>query len=534
VELFRQRAQAVMPTFELTGTNAATVARICRRLDGLPLAIELAAARVKLFPPQGLLTRLDRALHLLTGGARDLPERQQTLRDTVAWSHDLLDPAEQTLFRRLAVFAGNCTLEAVEAVCASEEGERLVTSSTLETLASLVDSSLLVSQSEASACQEEDDEPRFTMLETIREYALEHLASSGELEQVQRKHARYYVELAEARKPQASKHWDGVLKFARLDREHDNLRAALGWTLDNSEAEMGARLALAVWWFWLERGYLSDGRRWIEALLALDRVGSPPGTSPPALPARTKAYLIQVAGILAMAQGDHDRAVTLHEEALGAYRALGHNKGVSASLRELGFVAYEREDYERAVCLQERSLDLAREFGTSFDVVWSLRALADGVRGQGDLGRARMLLEEGLALARGTENAWGIARTLVSLASVEYEAGDHARATRLYAEALELGGRRMGLNHATLLCLEGLARVAGAQGRMERAAWLIGAAAALREGKGWPLPPATRAEQERIVTAAREALGEEAFAAAWARGHTLPLEEAIANILNIG
>jgi len=508
------------------------VARICRRLDGLPLAIELAAARVKLFSPQGLLTRLDRALHLLTKGARDLPERQQTLRDTVAWSHDLLDPAEQNLFRRLAVFAGSCTLEAVEAVCASEEMEQLVTSSVLETLASLVDNSLLVTLSDSFAYTQHE-EPRFTMLETIREYALERLAVSGEVEEMQQKHARYYVELAEARKPQASKHWDGVSKFARLDKEHDNLRAALGWTLENSKAEMGARLALAVWWFWLERGYLSDGRRRIEALLALDRVGSPPGTSPSGLPARTKAYLIQVAGILAMAQGDHDRALALHEEALDAYRALGHNRGVSASLRELGFVAYERGDYERAVRLQERSLDLAREFGTSFDVVWSLRALADGVRGQGDLGRARSLLEEGLALARGTENAWGIARTLVSLASVEYEAGDHARAIRLYAEALELGGRRMGLNHATLLCLEGLARVAGAQGRMERAAWLIGAAAALREGKGWPLPSATRAEQERIVTAAREALGEEAFDAEWVRGLTMPLEEVITDALGI-
>jgi predicted ATPase/DNA-binding XRE family transcriptional regulator len=530
VELFRQRAQSVTPTFELTAKNAIAVARICRRLDGLPLAIELAAARVKVFAPQTLLGMLDHSLRLLTGGARDLPERQQTLRGTVAWSHDLLDPAEQALFRRLAVFAGGCSLEAVEAVCGPGADER-VESGALETLVSLVDNSLLVARSETFAHQQHE-EPRFTMLETIREYALERLTSSGEVDQAQRRHAQYYVELAEARKPKASKHWDGIAKFARLDREHDNLRAALGWSLENLEAEMGARLALALWWFWLERGYLSDGRRWIEALLALDRVGSPPGRFPPALPARTKAYLIQVAGILAMAQGDHDRALALHEEALDAYRALGHNKGVSASLRELGFVAYERADYERAVGLQEQSLDLAREFGTSFDVVWSIRALADAVRGQGDLGRARTLLEEGLALARGTENAWGIARTLVSLASVEYEAADYARAARLYAEGLEVGGRRMGLNHAILLCLEGLARVAVAQGRMERAAWLCGAASALREDKGWPLPPVTRTEHERIVTTAREVLGEEAFAAAWARGHALSLQEAITDALN--
>ena len=531
VELFRQRAQALTPAFELTATNAITVARICQKLDGLPLAIELAAARVKLFPPKALLDRLDRRLQLLGGGARDLPERQQTLRDTVAWSYDLLDPAGQALFRRLAVFAGGCSLEAVEDVCASEEEER-GENSVLETLASLVDNSLLVSLSESSMRQEVDEQPRFTMLETIREYALERLISSGEVEEAQRKHARHYVELAQAGKPEAPTQWGGVSKFARLEREHDNLRAALGWALQNLEAETGARLALAVWWFWIESGYLSDGRRWIEALLALDRAGGPLEESPPALPARTKAYLIQVSGILAMAQGEHDRAVALHEEGLGVFRDLGHNKGVSASLRELGFVAYEQGDYDRAVRLHEQSLVLAREFGTTFDVAWSLRALADAVRGQGDLGLARTLLEEGLALSRGKEHAWGIARTLVSLGSVACEAGEYARASRLYEESLELGGQRMGLSHPILLCLEGLARVAAAQGRMERAARLCGAAAALREDKGWPLPPAKRGEIDRTVAAAREALGEEAFAAAWAKGHALHLDEAITETLS--
>jgi tetratricopeptide (TPR) repeat protein len=301
--------------------------------------------------------------------------------------------------------------------------------------------------------------------------------------------------------------------------------------VQNLEVETGARLAIALWWFWIERGYLSDGRRWIEALLALDRAGGPPGESPPALPARTKAYLIQVAGILAMAQGDHDRAIALHEEGLGVYRDLGHNKGVSASLRELGFVAFEQGDYERAVRLHEQSLALAREYGTTFGIAWSLRALADAVREQGDLERARTLLEESLALSRGKEHAWGIARTLASLGSVACEAGEYARASRLYEESLELGGRRMGLNHTILLCLEGLARVAVAQGKMERAAQLCGTAAALREDRGWPLPPAKRAEHDRTVAAAREALGEEAFAAAWARGHALPLEEAVTDTL---
>jgi len=252
VELFRQRAQAVLPTFELSATNAAIVARICRRLDGLPLAIELAAARVKLFSPQALLARLDRGLQLLTGGARDLPERQQTLRDTVAWSYDLLNLAEQALLCRLAVFAGSFTLEAVEDVCAYGVLEQMQ-SNVLETVASLVDNSLLVSLVESGTSQE-GEEPRFTMLETIREYALERLMVGGEVEEAQRRHAQYYLALAEAAQLEASKQWGGPrppLYFVRLEREHDNLRAALGWAVQNRQAETGARLAIALWWFWI-------------------------------------------------------------------------------------------------------------------------------------------------------------------------------------------------------------------------------------------------------------------------------------------
>jgi len=533
VDLFRQRAQAVTPTFELSATNVATVALICRRLDGLPLAIELAAARIKLFPPQALLARLDRRLQLLTAGARDVPERHHTLRDTVAWSYDLLDPTEQALFRRLAVFAGGCSLEAVEEVCASEE-DGPMESGVLETLASLVDNSLLVSRSESSTRQEEDDEPRFTMLETIREYALERLVSSGDAEGAQLKHARYYVELAEVAQPVASRQWDEVewwSKFTRIEREHDNLRAALGWAVQNREVETGARLALALWWFWIERGYLSDGRRWMERLLALDGAEDPTGETRRKLPARAKARLIHVTGILSMVQGDHERAVTLHEGAMSMYRGMGHKRGESASLRELGFVAYEQGDYERAVRLHERSLELAREFATTFSIAWSLRALADAVHKQGDLGRARTLLEESLALSRDKEHAWNISRTLASLGSVECQAGEYALASRLYEESLNLG-RRMRMSLTILRCLEGLARVALAQRRMERAAWLCGAAAALREDKGWPLPPARRAEHDCTVTAIRGAIGEEAFEATWARGHELPLEEAITDAMN--
>ncbi|MDQ4128804.1 MAG: helix-turn-helix domain-containing protein, partial [Actinomycetota bacterium] len=224
VELFSQRARAVLPDFELTAANASVVAGICRRLDGLPLAIELAAARVKLFPPRALLDRLDRGLQLLAGGARDLPERQRTLRDAIAWSYDLLDADEQALFRRFAVFAGGCTLEAVENVCGSEAEEQMA-SSVLERLASLVDNSLVVSRSDPSELQEHE-QPRFTMLETIREYALERLTSCGEAEEAHRRHARYYLALAEAAQLEDSGQWDEAQwrsKLTRLEREHDNL-----------------------------------------------------------------------------------------------------------------------------------------------------------------------------------------------------------------------------------------------------------------------------------------------------------------------
>ena len=232
VELFRQRAQAVIPTFELSAANAAAVAQICRRLDGLPLAIELAAASVKPFPPRGLLARLDRGLQLLAGGTRNLPERQQTLRDAVAWSYDLLNTAQQALFRRLAVFAGGCTLEAVEDVWASKADEQ-IQSSVLETLASLVDNSLVVSLS-ASSMRQEEEEPRFTMLETIWEYALERLTSGGEVEEAQRKHAEYYLTLVEVTQPQASGPWDELdwsSKFTRMERARQPASSAeLGCT----------------------------------------------------------------------------------------------------------------------------------------------------------------------------------------------------------------------------------------------------------------------------------------------------------------
>jgi predicted ATPase/DNA-binding XRE family transcriptional regulator len=537
VQLFCQRAQAAAPAFELTARNAAAVAETCRRLDGLPLAIELAAARVKLFPPRALLERLDRRLQVLAGGAHDLPERQQTLRNAVAWSHDLLDAGEQALFRRLSVFAGGCTLEAVGTVCGSDaDGPAEI--GVLETLAALVDSSLLVSPSH-NAAGRDDEEPRFAMLETIREYAAERLEKSGEAEAMRGAHARYYLALAEAAQPEVSTHPREEWWWTRLEEEHDNFRAALRWAVRAREAETATRLALALWRFWNLGSHPSEGRRWLEAVLALDDAegraeGHAAGAEPPARSARRRAFLRLVTGILSAAQGDHDRAVELYEESLTLYERLGYRKGTSGPLRELGAAAYRRGDQEQAVRLNERALAVAREFGSRFGAALALCNLADVLRDQGNLERAESLLEESLASLRSEGGPLRIANALVNtlnrLGSIECELGRDSRASESFGEGLELVWR-FGFGFEGVACLEGLARVAAMQGRPARAARLLGASAARRDETGTSLSPITLADHDHAVNAAREALGEEAFEAAWAAGHSMPLEEVIAYAL---
>jgi predicted ATPase len=532
VELFCQRARAVAPAFELTVQNQATIAQICRRLDGLPLAIELAAARVKVFSPRALLDRLDRRLQVLADGARDLPERQRTLRDAISWSHDLLDTHEQAMFGRLSVFGGGCTLEAAEAVCGFQTDERAA--NVLETLASLVDNSLLVSRTEASAGRE-GEEPRFAMLETIREYAAERLEASGEAEDARRAHALYYLASAEATQPetlgQAPRGW----WWTRLEEEHDNLRAALRWAIRFREEDAAARLALALWRFWTAR-HLGEGRRWLEAVLALGGPKGETGGAESTPAGRRRAFLLLVAGILAARHGDYDRAVALDEESLALYRDLGHRKGTHGPLRELGVVAYLRGDHDRAVSLSEQALAVAEEFGSAPGSGLAACNLADALRARGDLERARTLLEESVVSLRSQERSVFVANALVNalnrLGSIECEMGEVARASESFGESLELMWRVVGRAYETVACLEGLARVAAMQDRPERAARLLGASAALRDELGTPLPPLIGADHDRASEAAREALGEAAFEAAWAAGGAMPLEEAIASALD--
>jgi predicted ATPase/DNA-binding XRE family transcriptional regulator len=526
VELFRRRALAVAPRFELTDANTATVALICQRLDGLPLAIELAAARIKLFPPRSLLERLDRGLELLAGGARDLPERQRTLHDTVAWSHDLLGEDERRLFRCLAVFVGDFSLEAAEATCGQDtEGNFL------DTLASLVDNSLLVSLAETAA-NGEDEEPRFAMLETIREYAAERLESSGEADEMHRAHALYYLALAEATQPESAVSPQREWWWTRLEKEHDNLRAALRWAIQNGERDTAARFALALWRFWSAR-HLGEGFRWLEAILAMGgTVGAEPERQ-----ARRRAFLLLIAGILATRHGDYDRAVALDEASLTTYRDLGHKKSTHGPLRELGTVAYHRGDYARAVHLGDQALAVAREFGNASGSALAVCNLADALRARGDLEEARTLLQESQSSLRSQEQTLpvinALVNTLTRLGSIQCETGDHALARESYVESLRLMWQYVGRAYETTACLEGLARVAAMQGQPERAAWLLGAADALRDETGTPLTPIARADHDHASEAAYEALGQDAFETAWTAGNETPFEASITAALEL-
>ncbi|MDQ5818999.1 MAG: helix-turn-helix domain-containing protein, partial [Actinomycetota bacterium] len=361
VTLFVERARAVDPTFRLTDANAAAVAELCRRLDGLPLAIELLASRASLLPPEVLLTRLSTGLGLLEGGAPDAPERQQTMRGAIVWGYDLLTEDRKALFRRLSVFEGGCTIEAAEAVCAGP-GESL---DVLGDLSSLVDASLLRRE------MEPDDEPRLRMLAVIREHARELLVESGEADATRGRHAGYFVGFSGTAES-ALFGPDHAAWLERLEREHDNLRAALGWARETGDVETGLRLAGSLCEFWWTRGHLSEGRQWVEWFLAEDSKGEDQQAR---APARAKA--VYGSGLLAHGQGDNRRAAALHEEALGLYRELGDRAGTTATLVELGSVSVALGDYDRAEELSAEGLALSLTSGDDLSA-----AIASGTLGR--------------------------------------------------------------------------------------------------------------------------------------------------------
>jgi predicted ATPase/DNA-binding XRE family transcriptional regulator len=509
--LFEQRARAVRPEFRLTDANARTVAEICYRLDGLPLAIELAAARIKLFSPQDLLHRLTQPLALLTGGAADMPLRQQTLRNTVDWSYSLLTLEEQALFARLSVFAGGCTVEAAEAVCAPA-GEF----DPLEGLASLVDKSLLRRQGGPEA-----EETRFEMLETIRQFAAEQLGKRGEQENLRRRHAEYFVVLAEESEPE----WSGAeqgRQLARLEREHDNLRAALAWTLEEGESVLGLRLAVNLWVFWEVRGHLSEGRRWFDSVLAIPAQGGD---------ARLRSWALSGAGNMAHRQGELERAMELHQEALHLRREVGDVLGTAGSLYNLARVARIQGDLQRAQALYEESLQLYREMEDIRGKGMALNGLGLVMWEQGRHERARSMYEDSLQIMRELRDTRGIAIGLCNLGQLTEQEGDFQRAGELQEESLRLY-QELGDRSLTKDCLFCLGSLASHQERHARAILLLGAADAIATSIGVSLEPVDQKRMETVSRLAHAKLTAQEYEVAWHQGAAMSLEEAVAYALD--
>jgi predicted ATPase/class 3 adenylate cyclase len=462
VALFIERAQSVRPGFAVTNDNAPAIAEICYRLDGLPLAIELAAARIRLFPPQALLQRLSSRLKVLTGGARDLPPRQQALRNTIEWSYSLLSETEQVLFSRLSVFTGGCTFEAGEAVC-NPDGDLDL----LEGMASLVEKSLLR--------QEGDEEPRFVMLETIREYGIELLATCGEEEAGREAHANYFLELAEATEPRLTGP-EQEAAFGLLDAEHHNLRAALDWYVGQQRAEHALRLGNALWRYWLQRGQLAEGRLRLEAALSIDA----------SVPEAVRAAALVRAGTFAQDQGDYDHARRLTEEGLALRRSFGDRPGVASALNNLALLSSHQGDYTEARRLIEESLEVQRELGEATGIGMSLVTLGDTLRLQGEFAEARAAFEEALLLNRQYGDSTRHAVILAKLGVLAENDGDYVAAEARYQETLDLG-RTLGNPVLTASALSSLAAIAQARHDYGRAADLYREGLAIVEQIGYRL-----------------------------------------------
>jgi predicted ATPase len=550
VALFVERAQAVKREFVLTKENAPAVTAICSRLDGVPLAIELAAARVKLLSPSAMLARLESRLNLLTGGSRDLPTRQQTLRSTVDWSYRLLNPAEQTLFRRLAVFTGGCTLEGVEAVCDTKGDLGL---DVLDGVASVVDKSL------AQQVEQVDEETRFFMLSTIREYALERLAESKDEPATRRAHAAYYLVLAEEGAEDAVAHPEWLDRF---EVEHDNFRMALDYLVKSGDADWGLRLGAALFHFWETREYLREGRDAIARLLALEGAAAHP---------KLRARLLFAAAVLAGEQGDYgsgrqlledsletclelndkrgvavalnalavnardrgevDVASSLFEQCVGIWKDLGDSADIARALSNLANVMKLRGEYGRASSLYDECLTMFRKAGDGAGVAWTLNYQGDVARERSDLAAARSFCEQSLAAFRQLRDGWGIASALSDLASLSCDQGNNTESRRLYGESIRMF-QELGHKRGIARALECLAVSAAAQSNAEKSLHLAGAAAALRQRLGAPLTPAEQPRLEKALEFARRALGNAAGLTAWMEGWAMPVEGAVEEALN--
>jgi predicted ATPase/DNA-binding winged helix-turn-helix (wHTH) protein len=546
IELFVQRAAAVWPDFAITSENAPTVQEICSRLDGLPLAIELAAARTKVLSPGAILDRLQSRLQLLTGGALDLPERQQTLRKAIDWSHGLLNEAEQRLFRRLSAFVGGCTLEAAEAVCNTR---RDLGVDLFEGLASLVDKNLI------QRMDRTQNEPRFAMLETIREYALECLIASEEQSATRRAHAAYCLILAEEGNPELNPA-ERALWLSQCDAEIDNFRLALDWLFQTQNVDWAMRLGVALFRFWDMRENFTEGRARLETLLNMAGSGR----------ASERARIALLIGALASAQGDYPAGEHFLQQSHSLYEELGDQSGVAASLNALAVAARDRGDYLSAQANFERSLacwrmmsdrsaiarclhnlanvvkvrgdyprarwalreaaEIFEELGDRSGAAWSINQQGDIAREGGDVASAWVLYQRALLAFRETGDPWGSARSLTDLGSIDCEQGNYEGAHTAYREALEIFAA-LGHRRGTARVLEGSGCLALAQGHAARALTLAAAAAHLRRLISAPLTQAEQLKLDRMLSPAWKALGATEGQDAWAKGSAMNLENAI-------
>jgi predicted ATPase/class 3 adenylate cyclase len=550
VRLFTERAVASLPSFRVTDRNAAAIVQICRRLDGVPLALELAAARVRALPVEQIAARLDDRFRLLTGSSRITVPRHQTLRQTIDWSHDLLAEDERAVFRRLAAFVGGCSLEAAEVVCA---GAPVDAEAVVDVLSRLVDKSLLVAEMDA-------EEARYRQLETIREYARDRLIDAGEASDTLRRHRDWYLAMVGRAAPAFFRGVESVPWIERLEREHDNLLAALQWSTDEpGEATAVLQLAAGLWRFWEIRGHLGEGRQWLEtALQATDGEVS-------AL--RADAYT--GAGILAFMQGDHDAAHGFHERSLDLHRRVGDYVGIAFAANNLANAAVLSGDYAAARRLYVPGLEWARSQGNLRPLGFALVNMADAVALDGELELAREHYEEGIQCFRTAGDRWGeafaldslgvalgrqgdhvgaegyhddalaisrelgdqrgVARVLAHLADVAARTGDRPRARRLLAESFEIR-RGLGDLAGMASAIERLATVVSSDDA-HAGAVLLGSAEAVRDSIRAPVPPTVRGEYEACRRQLREALGEPAFEDARSEGRRLSPAAALATIL---
>jgi predicted ATPase/transcriptional regulator with XRE-family HTH domain len=513
VQLFVARTRQIRPEFDLRDGDAPAVAAICRRLDGLPLALELAAAHTKTLPPTALLARLGRRLPLLTRGYRDLPERHQALEATIAWSHNLLPPGDQRLFRRLAVFARGWSVDAATAVIADTGVDAL------HGIDALANASMIVPTEGATG------EPRFTMLETIREFALEQLRLSGEEDRTREAHAAWVLSIVERGGPELvgpnQPRW-----VARFDDERDNLRVALDWALTRRDADLALRLAAAAWQYWLARGYGIEGRRWLDRVLALAGDDS---TSPALTAARFAA------GTLAAAQDDYAAAEPLLEAALAGWQASGETAPLARTLQTLGVIALHRNDAERAANLIERAIDAYGWPVHPAFAPWHALAHSQlaGARSRlGDHERADRLAARGIALQRAAGSELGEAIGMIYLGDLALDRGDNAGARRRYRESIATLAR-LGDRWYVLVSITGYTAAAVDDLPPRRVARLLGANAAIRAVSGSPVWP----RYAELVAAAAERtrahVGAAAFERAWDAGATLDLDATIAEILDL-